>query len=70
MSHKRKFHKSQKTKELEKQTNHGFSEHKDLKELHDFFTTDPDSVPGSRFEPPMFNKPSRTEMARSQGKIK
>lgn len=37
-------------------------------ELHTFFTTDPDTVPQAHFEPPLFQKNSKAQMARSQGK--
>lgn len=57
------------TKQLEKDTCHGFQTFDDLKDLNDFFQTDPHDVPGSRLEPAFNkNKPTKQDLSRSQGK--
>jgi hypothetical protein len=61
---------SKRTKDLEKQTGHGFQEFKNLQELDKFFRSDPDSVPLGHFEPPLFKKASKADLSRSQGKRK
>lgn len=60
--------RSKRTKDLERQTGHGFQEFGNLKELEEFFRSDPDSVPLSAFEPPLFKKASKADLSRSQGK--
>jgi hypothetical protein len=64
--------RNSKVKGLERETSHGFTVHNSLKELHDFFTLDPDSLPGGSIEPPIFKKqkPSKKDLDRSEGKIK
>lgn len=61
-------HGSKELKQLSKDTNHGFSEFKDLQDLNEYFMSDPDSVGAYDTEPPIFfKKPSREQLARSKG---
>jgi hypothetical protein len=58
---------SERTKNLGKSTGHGFQEFGSLKDMHTFFTTEPDDLPQSLFEPPMLKKASPAQLARSRG---
>jgi hypothetical protein len=63
LSHKSKI----KIQDLQRSTSQGFQVHSSLKELHDFFTHDPESVPYA-FEPPLFHrKPTRQDLSHSKG---
>ena len=59
-----------KLKSISGSTGHGFTVHKSLQDLHEFFTTDhSEDVRHSLFEPPLFKtgKPTRKDLAKSRG---
>lgn len=57
----------QKVQDLQRSTSQGFTIHNSLKELHDFFTHDPEELPYA-FEPPLFHrKPTRQDLNHSKG---
>lgn len=44
------------TRQLAKESGHGFQEFDNIEALQEFFTTNPDEVMGSTFEPPLFKR--------------